>query len=366
MSNINRQFILAEYPEGEFADSNFEWRESDIPEPGEGEFLVRNLFLSLDPAIRLWASPVDGYSKHIEIGDVMRGFTVGRVVTSKHKDFKEGDIVQGLDGWQDYAISNGVSYNEEGIIDTYNVENIARSGLPVSSAISVLGHPGLPAYHGLFNVGEMKTGQTVLVSGAAGACGSIAGQLAKIEGCRAVGIAGGPEKCKLLTEKYGYDAAIDYKSEDLYEAIAKACPNGVDIFFDNVGGDTLDAALANINIGARVIICGAISQYTQFGQKVAPGPSNYLALLTKRARMEGFIILDHYPEHRAEMEADMIGWIEEGKLQYCDEIVQGLENAPKVINKLFRGENKGKLTIQIADSAEVDEAVKAVLASVSS
>ncbi|AEE24509.1 NADP-dependent oxidoreductase [Paraglaciecola chathamensis] len=360
MSNLNRQLILAEYPESEFSESTFEWRESEIPEPKEGEFLVRNLFLSLDPAMRLWASSVDSYTKRIEIGDVMRGFTVGRVVSSKHKDFKEGDIVQGLDGWQDYGISNGINYNENGIQDTWNIKNIVDAGLPISSALSVLGHTALPAYYGLLNMAQMKEGQTVLVSGAAGACGSICGQLAKIKGCRAVGIAGGPEKCKLLVEKYGYDAAIDYKSEDLFEAIAKACPNGVDIFFDNVGGDTLNAALANINVGARILICGAISQYTQYAQEEVPGPSNYVALLTKRARMEGFIILDQYPEHRAKMESDMINWLKAGKIEFCDEIVQGLENAPKVINKLFRGENKGKLTIQIADKTEIERAIKAI------
>lgn len=362
MSHFNRQFILAEYPKGEFTDSTFELRESEIPEPNEGEFLVRNLFLSLDPANRLWTAEVDSYVERVEIGDVMRGFTVGRVVSSKHKDFKGGDLVQGLDGWQDYAISDGTNYNDKGIIDTWNIENIARAGLPISSALSVLGHTGLPAYHGLLALGEMKPGQTVLISGAAGACGTIAGQLAKIARCRAVGIAGGPEKCSRLIKKFGYDAAIDYKHEDLTESIARTCPKGIDIFFDNVGGESLDAALANINRGARVIVCGAISQYTQFGQEAAPGPSNYLALLTQRARMEGFIILDHYPSSRAKMESEMIGWLKEGKIKFTDEIVEGLEKAPKVINKLYHGENKGKLTIQVAETSEIDQAIHAALA----
>jgi len=219
-----------------------------------------------------------------------------------------------------------------------------------------------PPYYGLFELGEMKPKHTVLISGAAGAAGSIAGQLAHLTGCRVVGIAGGSEKCELLTSKLGYDAAIDYKNDDINEAVARECPDGIDIYFDNVGGEILDAALANINIGARVIICGAISQYTQFGQEVTPGPANYIALLTKRARMEGFIILDHYPEHRGKMESEMLQWISEGKLTFIDEIVEGLENAPRVINKLYRGENKGKLTIQIAESSEIEEAVKAACA----
>lgn len=360
MSTINRQFILAEYPAGEFEDSTFELRESKIPEPGEGEFLVRNLFLSLDPANRLWTAEVDSYVERVEIGDVMRGFTVGRVVASRHKDFKEGDLVQGLDGWQDYAVSNGMSYENDGAIDTWNIEGIVRAGLPISTALSVLGHTGLPAYYGLFVVGEMTAGKTVLISGAAGACGSIGGQLAKIAGCRAVGIAGGPEKCKRLIEDYGYDAAIDYKNEDVNEAIARTCPEGVDIFYDNVGGETLNAALLNINRGAHIVVCGAISQYTKFGQEVVPGPSNYIALLTQRARMEGFIILDHYPTHREEMQSRMIDWINEGKLIFNDEIVEGLENAPKTINKLYHGTNKGKLTIQIAANAEIEEAIEAL------
>lgn len=353
MPDINHQLILAEYPDGEFSDSTFEYRESEIPEPKEGEFLVRNLFLSLDPANRLWTAESDSYVERVEIGDVMRGFTVGRVITSKHPDFKEGDLVQGLNGWQDYAISDGCNYNKDGVVDSWNISEIVHAGLPISSALSILGHTGLTAYHGLINLGEMKAGQTILVSGAAGAVGSVAGQLAKIHGCRAVGIAGGQEKCNRLVESFGYDAAIDYKNEDIDQAIANACPDGVDIFFDNVGGDTLNAALANINMNARVIVCGAISQYTQFGQKVAPGPSNYLALLTKRARMEGFIILDEYVENRGKMQAEMIKWIKDGKLTFVDEIVEGLENAPKVINKLYHGQNKGKLTIQIADSSEI-------------
>ncbi len=354
---INRQFLLAKYPTGEFDADTFTLTESAIPKPKRGEFLLRNLFLSLDPAQRLWASPVDTYTDRVRIGEVMRGFTVSRVVESRHPKFKVGDLVQGLDGWQDYAISKGVIYNNDDNkdrIDTWSLSNIVRAGLPITTALSVLGHTGLPAYVGLLNVAELKRGQTVLISGAAGAVGSIAGQIAKLKGCRTVGIAGGPRKCRVLRESFGYDAVIDYKKENLDRALTRKCPEGIDIYFDNVGGDTLDTALAHINIGARIIICGAISQYPDFGQAPLAGPSNYLSLLTKRARMEGFILTDYYLKGgRKKIESDMLRWIKQGKINYHHEVIAGLENAPKVINKLFQGKNKGKLMIQIADDEEI-------------
>ena len=357
MKTINRQILLARYPTGEFASDTFKLRNTTVPKPKRGEFLVRNLFVSLDPANRLWAAPVDTYVERVRIGQVMRGFTVSRVVESKHPKFKAGDLVQGLDGWQDYAISKGVNYNDKRQVDSWDLSNIVRAGLPISTALSVLGHTGLPAYLGLFHLTEPKRGQTVLVSGAAGAVGSIAGQLAKLKGCRTVGIAGGPTKCRMLREVFGYDAAIDYKKENLDRAIARKCPGGVDIFFDNVGGETLNTALAYINMGARVLICGAVSQYTTFGQSAVAGPANYLSLLTRRARMEGFIVLDHYIKRRKKMESDLIRWIKQGKIVYRDEIVAGLENAPSVINRLYQGKNMGKLTIQIADDAEIADSL---------
>ncbi|MCC7410580.1 MAG: NADP-dependent oxidoreductase [Gammaproteobacteria bacterium] len=353
MSAGNRQIVLVRNPSGEFDPDTFEIRHAPIPRPGKGEFLVRNLYLSLDPANRLWAAPFDSYVERVPLGQVMRGFTVSQVIESRHPKFKAGDLVQGMDGWQDYAVSNGVNYNQEGKIDTWNIRGIVKAGLPISSALSVLGTTGLSACVGMLSLGMPRRGQTVLVSGAAGAVGQIAGQLAKIRGCRTVGIAGGPQKCRLLRRVYGYDAAIDYKRGDLDAAIAKACPRGVDVYFDNVGGDTLNVALTHLAMAARVIICGAISQYTTAETQGIQGPSNYTYLLFRRARMEGFIVLDHYVKERARMEADLIRWIRRGRLHWRDEIVDGLENAPVAVNRLYRGANMGKLTVKIADPQEL-------------
>lgn len=348
MPETNRQVTLVKNPKDKFSDQDFELRTADIPSPKDGEFLVRNLYLSLDPAMRIWAAPIDGYAPPVQPGEVMRGFTVSRVVESRHPDFTEGDIVNGMDGWQDYAVSNGVNYNNTGQIDTWNMQNIQAAGLPLSTGISVLGTTGLSGYYGVLHVGKPQKGDTILVSGAAGAVGSIAGQVAKLHGCRAVGMAGSDEKCRMLVDEFGYDAAINYKTEDLMEAIGRTCPNGVDIYFDNVGGDILNTALAHISYGARVIICGAISQYTHLEQGVQ-GPGNYGNLLFQRASMHGFIVLDHYVEWRAKMEADLIDWIKAGKLQYREEVVEGLDNAARAVNRLYDGSNLGKLLVKIAD-----------------
>ncbi len=348
MPNANHQIALVQNPAGKFSGSDFKLKKTPIPKPKKGQFLVRNLYLSLDPANRLWASPYASYTPPVGLGEVMRGFTVSEVIESKHPKFKAGDIVQGMDGWQEYAISDGVNYNEEGKVDTWNMKAVVKAGLPISAGLSVLGTTGLAAYVGLLTTCHPKRGETVLVSGAAGATGSIAGQLAKIKGCRAVGIAGSDEKCKILRKEFGFDAAINYKTQDLDKAIAKTCPKGVDIYFDNVGGDMLNIALTHINDHARVSICGAISQYTTL-EKGIQGPSNYGYLLFKRARMEGFIVLDHYIKDRDKMVADMIRWIKAGKIHYRDEIVNGLAKAPKVINRLYDGRNMGKLTVKIGE-----------------
>lgn len=344
----NRQIVLKNNPSGAFSADDFEIRETSIPEPGDGEFLVRNLYLSLDPANRLWAAPMQTYVEPVKLGTVMRGFTISEVVESRHPDFKSGDIVQGMDGWQDYAVSNGVNHNDEGKVDTWNLKNIQQAGLPLSTGLGVLGTTGFSAYYGLLTLGQPKSGATILVSGAAGAVGSIVGQIGKIKGCRTVGTAGSDEKCKILREEFGYDVAINYKTEDLADAFAKHCPDGVDVYFDNVGGDTLNTALMHLNMGAQVIICGAVSQYTTAEQGVQ-GPDNYTFLLFKRASMHGFIILDHYPALRGQMEAELIAWIKPGKINYREEIVDGLENAASAINRLYDGKNMGKLLIKIAD-----------------
>lgn len=349
MTAVNRQIVLTSNPTDQFSPDNFAMKEGPIPVPADGEFLVRNLYLSLDPAMRIWAAPMDGYAPPVRLGEVMRGFTVSQVVESRHPDFKAGDIVNGMDGWQDYAISNGVNYNEKGIQDSWKLSGIQAAGLPISTGISVLGTTGLTGYYGIVHVGRVQPGDTVLVSGAAGAVGSIAGQVAKLKGAgKVVGIAGSDEKCRLLTEEFGYDAAINYKTDDVMTALGQACPNGVDVYFDNVGGDTLDAALAHLAMGGRVVLCGAISQYTQLEQG-SQGPANYLALLLKRGQMEGFIVLDHYPALRAEMEAELINWLKSGDMTYRDEEVAGLEAAMTAVNKLYDGSNMGKLLVKIAD-----------------
>lgn len=323
-------------------------QEVDIPNPGAGEFLVRNLYLSLDPAMRIWAAPMQGYAPPVAPGEVMRGFTVSEVLESRHPDFKPGDIVNGMDGWQDYAISSGVNYNTQGVVDTWNLKNIQAAGLPISTGLSVLGTTGLSGYFGDVHIGRVAPGDTVLISAAAGAVGSIAGQVARLKGAgRVVGTADSSEKCRMLIDEFGYDAAINYKEETLTEAFGRECPDGIDVYFDNVGGDTLDAALAHLAMHARVVICGAISQYTHLEQGAA-GPGNYLALLLRRAEMKGFIVLDHYPELRGEMEAELIKWLKQDKLNYRDEAIDDLENATSAVNRIYEGTNRGKLLVRIA------------------
>lgn len=350
MAEVNRQVILARNPTGQFSGEDFELREGAVPEPGEGQFLVRNLYLSLDPAMRIWAAPMHGYEPPVPPGEVMRGFTVSEVVTSRHPDFAPGDIVQGTDGWQDYAVSDGVNHNDRGLVDTRNLQAAQAAGLPVSTGLSVLGTTGLTGYYGILHVGKPAAGDTVLISGAAGAVGSVAGQVAKLQGCRVVGTAGSDEKCELAREAFGYDSVINYKEQDLVQAVGEHCPDGVDVYFDNVGGDALDAALAHLTYGARVVLCGAISQYNNLEQGVR-GPANYAALLMQRATMQGFIVLDHYADLRPHMEADLIEWLQAGKLTYREELVEGLENAAGAINRLYDGRNMGKLLVRIADPA---------------
>ncbi len=335
MTEKNLQVRLASRPIGLPKDSDFEIFEEDIPQPSEGEVLVRNVYLSLDPAIRGWMDDRRSYLPPIGLGQVMRGLTVGRVVASKHPDFTTGDAVQGVLGWQLYAVIGGKHLNP------------VPPGVPLSLALGPLGMTGLTAYFGLLDIGKPKRGETVVVSGAAGAVGSVVGQIAKIKGCRAVGIAGGDNKCHWLTEELGFDAAIDYKTaEDLHEAIYHACPQGVDIYFDNVGGTVLDTALRSLNQRARVVLCGAISQYNN-AEEAPKGPGNYLSLLINRARMEGFIVLD-YQERYSDALAELGRWLMAGKIRYREDIVDGLENAPNALLKLFDGSNEGKLMVRLS------------------
>jgi len=316
--------------------SHFELQEAAVPQPDEGEFLVRNLYLSLDPAMRAWMTDVRSYVPPVQIGEVMRGGTVGRVVESRHPGFDEGELVLGAFGWQDYAVSDG-----GGMMPVNKVPD----GVPPTMPLGVLGLTSLTAYFGLKEIGQPKEGDTVVISGAAGATGSVAGQLAKHWGCRAIGIAGGSEKSDWLTKELGFDEAIDYKSEDVYKRLRELCPKGLDVFFDNVGGEILEAALGNLAMHARVILCGAISNYNA---EAPAGPRNYMNLLVRRSRMEGFVVFDYFPRTDEAM-AELVPLVTSGKIRYREDIRDGLEAAPIALCDLYTGAHKGKLLVKIAD-----------------
>ena len=335
-SKVNRQWRLATRPVGFITESDFEWREETVPTPGEGEILVRNIFLSLDPAIRGWVSEVKSYIPPVAIGEVMRGITIGVVEQSHHADFQAGDIVLGILGWQDYAVSNGAG-----------LTRLPKDpSLPLTVHLGLFGIIGPTAYFGLLDVGKPKAGETLVVSAAAGAVGSLVGQIGKIKGCRVVGIVGTDEKCNWIKETLGFDAAINYRDESVRKHLQKHCPDGIDVFFDNVGGEILDAVLGLINVRARIVICGMISLYNI--TEPVPGPYNFSSILTQRARAEGFIILD-YMNRFQEAYEDLGRWLAEGKIQYRVDVVDGLENAPGAINKLFEGTNKGKLIVKVSE-----------------
>lgn len=336
---INRQFLLAARPVGDIKETDFEYREEPIPSPKDDEVLVRVIYLSLDPTNRIWMSDIEQYMPPVKIGEVMRGVIIGVVEESKNPNFKKGDLVSGILGWQDYAIALGNS----GFSLTRLPDPLP---CPLNAFAGPLGVTGFTAYFGLLDIGQPKVGETVVVSAAAGAVGSIVGQIAKIKGCRVVGITGSDEKCRWLTEELGFDAAINYKTGDLEKALAQACPNGIDVYFDNVGGIILDAVLTKINLHARLPLCGLISTYN--ASKPVPGPYNYIQILMKRALLQGFIILDYTPRFH-EAIAEIGKWLDQGKIKYALEIVEGLENAPKAILKLFDGNKKGKLVIKVSN-----------------
>jgi NADPH-dependent curcumin reductase len=334
--NKNHQWILDTRPVGDLTGKEFRWNETPIPEPSEGQLLVRNLWLSFDPTQRGWMSR-DSYLPKIPLGEVMRASGVGQVVESKMPGFSAGDLVQGWWGWQDYVVTDGRGPG--------GMRKLPR-GVSPNAALSLFGITGNTAYFGITEIGQIKLGETVVVSGAAGSTGSIAGQIAKIKGCRVIGTAGGRDKCDWLTQVAGFDGAIDYKSEDIGARLSALCPKGIDVFFDNVGGAVLNEVLARINLKARIVLCGAISQYN--ATVAPPGPSNYLNLISKRARMEGFIILDYVPRFAEAIEA-LGRWQQEGKLVQKEDVAVGLENAPRTLMRLFTGENFGKQLLKIAD-----------------
>jgi NADPH-dependent curcumin reductase CurA len=331
---INRQWRLAARPVGNFKDSDFEWTEKPVPALNEGELLVHNEYISLDPTNRGWANETDTYLPAVKLGDVMRGGAIGVVEESRNPNFKAGDRVSGLLGWQEYAVSDGTGL-------TKLPDNPA---IPLTAYMGLFGHIGLTAYYGLLDVGQPKAGETLVVSGAAGAVGSLVGQIGKIVGCRVVGTAGSDEKCRWLTEELGFDAAINYKKENVLQALRRACPNGIDVYFENVGGEILDAVLLLMNIGARISLCGLISQYN--ATERVPGPYNFVMLIVKRARVQGFLVSDYM--NRAQEAMTQLGrWLMEGKIKYRVDVVEGLEQTPRAVNKLFEGTNQGKLVVKI-------------------
>jgi NADPH-dependent curcumin reductase len=333
MSTQNRQFRLARRPTGLPVREDWNLTTELVPAAGEGEIVVKVEYISLDPAMRGWMNEGKSYIPPVGLGEVMRAGAAGTVVESRHPNFKAGDAVSGGFGVQEYAVSDG-----KGVVKV----DTRLAPLPVY--LGTLGMPGMTAYFGLLEIGKPQAGQTVVVSGAAGAVGTVVGQIAKIKGCRVVGIAGGREKCDWLVKELGFDAAIDYKSEDVRKALKAAAPAGIDVYFDNVGGDILDAALAHLARGARIVICGAISQYNN--TTPVKGPSNYLALLVNRASMTGMVVFD-YADRYALAAREMAGWMVEGKLKARSDVVEGFETFPETLLKLFKGENTGKLVLKV-------------------
>jgi NADPH-dependent curcumin reductase CurA len=331
MSDTNRQWLLAKRPVGMVKESDFELHTASIPAPGDGQVLVRNEWIAFEPAMRGWMEDRPNYIPPVGIGEVMRSMTVGEVVESKLEGYAPGDRVTGTLGWQEWALG------QAGL-------RKLPAGTDPTLALSVLGMTGITAYFGLLEIGKPVEGNTVVVSGAAGATGSVAGQIARIKGCRVIGIAGGPEKCAWLTEKARFDAAIDYKNEDVGERLSALCPDGVDVFFDNVGGDTLDQVLAHLALHARIVICGSITRFS--AKELPPGPRNYFNLTAKRARMEGFVVLDYFGRAPEALEA-LSKWASDGSIAWEVDVQKGFENIPKTLKRVYTGANFGKQLLEL-------------------
>src|SRR3984957_6596877 len=334
----NRQWILNARPAGKLTGEELLWNEAPIPRPSDGQVLIRTLWLSVDPAQRIWMAR-DSYKPAVPLGNVMQSFAVGQVLESRLPDVKRGDLVRGEFGWQDYAVTDGKSFG--------GMQKVPP-GIPPNLALGLFGLNGLTAYIGIAEVGKINAGETVVVSGAAGATGSVAGQIAKLKGCRVIGTAGGREKCAWVVNEAHFDAAIDYKSEDVGARLSELCPHGIDVFFDNVGGAILNEVLARINLNARIALCGSISKSDALTPQ--PGPANYSNLVAKRARMEGFTGLDYLTRVLEAFEA-LGRWYRDGSLVRKEDIASGLENAPSALLRLFSGANFGKQLVKVADAA---------------
>jgi NADPH-dependent curcumin reductase len=334
MTSVNAQYRLAARPVGLPKASDWEYVEEPAPEPEDGQFRVQVEYLSLDPAMRSWMNAGRSYVPPVEIGEIMRAAGIGRVVDSRHPKYQIGEHVYGVFGVQRYAVSDG-----------NGVTRVDTTLAPAPVYLGVLGVSGLTAYFGLLDVGRAEAGQTVVVSGAAGSVGSVVGQIARIKGCRAIGIAGGPDKCRWLVDELGFDAGIDYKAGDLRSQLRDQAPDGVDVFFDNVGGVVLEEVLRRLARGARVVISGAVSQYN--ATEPPKGPANYMQLLVHRASMTGFVIFD-YAERFPEASAQLAEWLQAGELRSHEDLVEGeIKDFPEVLQRLFRGENTGKLILAL-------------------
>ncbi|HWA54585.1 MAG TPA: NADP-dependent oxidoreductase [Solirubrobacterales bacterium] len=333
----NRRFALRQRPEGRIDDSTFELVEEELPEIGDGEALVRTEWISLDPTNRTWIEDMPGYLPPVQIGETMRALGLGRVVESKHPGYEEGQLVQGLIGWTENFVAS----------DAMPLQKVPEiEGVSPSLYLGALGMTGLTAWVGMKEIGKPQEGETVVVSAAAGAVGSVAGQLAKRDGARVVGIAGGPEKCAVLTEKLGFDAAVDHRAEDWRDQLKAATPDGIDVDFENVGGELMDAIFARLNLHARVALCGLISGYNEGTAPATGSRDAFGSLLIKRATLQGFIILDHY-DKLARVSAQLAEWIADGSLEPLETVVEGFEQLPTAINMLFDGANVGKLVVKV-------------------
>jgi NADPH-dependent curcumin reductase len=339
---INRRIVLASRPEGGPQPGNFRLEESPAPQPKDGEVLLRTLWLSLDPYMRGRMSAARSYAKPVDVGEPIVGGTVNEVVESRHPQFKSGDTVLGYAGWQDYAVSNGAG-----------LRKLDPARAPISTALGVLGMPGMTAYTGLTIIGQPKPGETVAVAAATGPVGSLVGQIAKLKGCRAVGIAGGKDKCRYLLDEFGFDAAVDHRSKNFPDELKQACPEGIDVYFENVGGAVWDAVFPLLNDFARIPVCGLIAQYNM--TELPPGPDRtpqiFRQVLTRRLTIRGFIVWDFADQAEA-FERDVSTWLKEGKIKYKEDVVEGLENAPQAFLGLLQGKNFGKLLVRVAQQTK--------------
>lgn len=333
-SSMNRQILLKSRPVGEPKESDFALVETPIPEPGEGEVLNRTVYLSLDPYMRGRMSDRASYAAPVELGSVMVGGGVSQLMQSNHPQFSAGDFVLGYDGWQAYGVSKGET-----------LRKLDPKQAPISYALGITGMPGMTAYFALLDVGQPQSGETVVISAASGAVGSVAGQIAKIKGCRVVGVAGSDAKCDYVVKELGFDECINRNTQDLSSALKAACPDGIDVYFDNTAGAILEAVLQQLNLGARIPLVGLISQYN--AENPPPGP-NLMPLLVKRALIKGFLVSD-YQQRQAEFLNDVVQWLQAGKLKYKEDVVEGLENAPRAFIGLLQGKNFGKLIVKVSD-----------------